>query len=86
MDDVSVNNLFTRLRERSIKKNISFFDVFRTIDTHNNGFITREDWTNNLNKILQITEVEKENMFNFMDRVKNLQMVDYKTFLSFINN
>ncbi len=86
MDDVSVNNLFTRLRERSIKKKISFSDVFKTIDAHNNGFITREDWSNNLNKILQLTEVEKESMFNFMDRVKNLQMIDYKLFLSFINN
>jgi len=72
MDEVSIGNLFARLRERSIKKKISFYDVFRTVDSQNNGFITREEWMNNLDKVMQYTEIEKENMFNCMNKLKNI--------------
>ena len=73
-----------KLRERSIKKKISFYDIFRKLDKINSGFITREGWHSNIDQIISFNEDEKENLFNFMDK-NHSKMIDYKTFLAFIN-
>lgn len=37
---VDLENLIIKIREKSIKKKISFFDLFKKIDSNKDGFIT----------------------------------------------
>lgn len=42
MDKCDIDDLLVKLREKSIKKKISYFDLFRKIDKAGKGFITKE--------------------------------------------
>jgi hypothetical protein len=44
-----------KLREKSIKKKISFYDLFKKIDKVGSGFLTRESWIKNLDEIISFT-------------------------------
>lgn len=50
----------------------------------NSGFISYESWLKNINEIITFSDDEKINLFNFMDK-NNTHVVDYKTFLSYMN-
>ena len=39
---LNMEDLLIKLRERSIKKKISFYDLFQKLDENQDGFITRE--------------------------------------------
>lgn len=59
LDSVAIDNLIIRLREKSIKKKISFYDIFRKIDKDGSGFITKESWMKNIDEIIVYTTDEK---------------------------
>lgn len=73
-----------KMREKSIKKKISFYDFFSKIDTNKDGFITLDEWNKNLDQVLPLSAEEKELLFNYIDKSQN-RMIDYKTFLAFMN-
>jgi Ca2+-binding EF-hand superfamily protein len=85
MANNEIEELLNKLREKRIKKKISVYDLFRKLDKVGSGFITHESWLKNISDIITFTEDEKENVFNYMDRNRN-RVIDYKTFLSIINN
>ena len=72
------------MREKSIKKKISFYDFFNKLDSNKDGFITFDEWNKNLDQILPLEEEEREVLFNYLDKSKN-RMIDYKTFLNYMN-
>jgi len=37
-----------KLREKSIRKKISYYDLFKKLDKVGSGFITREGWMANI--------------------------------------
>ena len=49
LSSVQIEQLLIRLREKSIKKKISFYDLFRKLDKVGSGFITYEGWLKNIN-------------------------------------
>ena len=81
---VAVEELLIRLREKAVRKKISYFDLFRRLDKVNSGFITREGWSKNVDEVLQYTAEEKESIFAYLDRA-GTGVVDYKTFLAVMN-
>lgn len=52
LSNVEIENLLIRLRERSIKKKISYYDIFRILDKMNSGFITKDSWYSNIDQII----------------------------------
>lgn len=74
-----------RLREKSIKRKISYYDLFRKVEKAGSGFITRESWLGGIGEVLTMGEDEKESLFSFMDAGEK-QVVDYKTFLAIMNS
>lgn len=43
-----------KLKEKSIKKKISFYDVFNKLDSNKDGFISFDEWNKNLEFILPL--------------------------------
>ena len=81
---VDVETLLLKLREKSIKKKISFYDLFRRLDKSGSGYINFEGWMKHLDSIISFNPEEKEGLFAHMDHTHN-RMIDYKTFLSIMN-
>lgn len=81
---VNLEELVIKLKEKSIKKKISFYDVFNKLDSNKDGFISFDEWNKNLEFILPLDPEDRQLLFQYMD-VSKLQMIDYKTFLSFMN-
>lgn len=81
---VEVEELLIRLREKAVRKKISYFDLFRRLDKVSSGFITRDGWTKNIDEVLQYTAEEKESIFAYLDK-SGTGVVDYKTFLAIMN-
>lgn len=63
---------------------MSNYDLFNKLDINKNGFITLEEWVKNIGFLLPISDEEKELLFEYLD-VSKLKMIDYKTFLGFMN-
>ena len=72
------------MREKSVRKKISFFDFFKKLDSNKDGFITLDEWNKNFDQILPLPEDEREVLFDYIDKSK-IKMIDYKTFLSCMN-
>ena len=81
---VYLEELLNKMREKSIKKKISFYDFFSKLDSKKDGFITLDEWNKNLDQILPLSEEEREVLFDYLDKSKT-KMIDYKTFLTFMN-
>lgn len=79
-----MEELVIKLREKAIKKKISFYDVFNKLDSNKDGFITADEWGKNIDTLLPLDSEDKELLFEYMDSSK-LKMIDYKTFLGFMN-
>lgn len=45
-----------KLREKSIKKKISYYDLFKKLDKVGSGFITHEGWLSNIDEIISFTK------------------------------
>ena len=52
---IDLESLIIKIREKSIKKKISFFDLFRKLDKNNDGFISFDEWMQNIGQIVQMT-------------------------------
>lgn len=81
---MEIEELLIKLREKSIKKKISYYDLFRKLDKVGSGFITHEGWLKHLDEIISFTSEQKENLFLYMDKTGS-KMIDYKTFLAIMN-
>ena len=56
---IYLEELLNKMREKSIKKKISFYDFFNKLDSKKDGFITLDEWNTNLDQILPLSEEEK---------------------------
>ena len=54
------------------------------LDANKDGFITLEEWMNNIGRIISLSDDQKEDLFEYMDRSK-IKMIDYKVFLNIMN-
>jgi hypothetical protein len=59
LSPVEVEKLLIRLREKRIKKKISYYDLFRKLDRVGSGFITHEGWLKHINEIVPFSNDEK---------------------------
>ena len=72
------------LRQTLFLKKISFFEFFKILDSNNDGFITIEEFSSGLDKVIKFSQMIKEGFFSFMDKQK-IGMIDYKAFLQTMN-
>ena len=52
---VDLDNLIIKIRENSIKKKVSFYDIFNKLDTNRDGFITLDEWMDTIGQIITIS-------------------------------
>ena len=68
------------LRQALDRKKISFYDFIKTIDPNDVGFISVNQLTIGLNKILTLSQPAKDGLFAYLDKQK-IGLVDPKEFL-----
>lgn len=59
---------------------MSYEDLFKFLDSDNDGFITITEFSENIEKILKLSKYIKDGFFAFMDKLK-IGMIDLGNFL-----
>jgi len=68
------------LRSAFIQRRVNFADAFRMLDKSNTGMLTALDWSEGLNRFVDISNPIKDGFFAAMD-TKGIGLIDYQTFL-----
>ena len=55
---------------------MSFYDLFKALDSNSDGFITIDEWQKNLDPIYKFSQNIKDGLFAYMDKNK-IGMIDY---------
>jgi Ca2+-binding EF-hand superfamily protein len=78
-EDLSLK-VISRIRDALVQKGISMKELFRRLDTNENGLVTFVEFSDNLDDIIKLSPTLKEQLFAIMD-INNIGMVDYQQFL-----
>jgi Ca2+-binding EF-hand superfamily protein len=68
------------LRLKLQLKGMSYEDFFNLLDAGHNGFITITDFSEQVEKVMSLSQPAKDGFFAFMDR-KQIGLIDLNTFL-----
>lgn len=68
------------LRHAFIQRRVNFADAFRMLDKSNTGMLTALDWSEGLNRFVDLSNPVKDGFFAAMD-TKGIGLIDYQTFL-----
>ena len=64
-------------------KGLSYEDFFNLLDSDHNGFITITEFSENVDKVMLLSQPAKDGFFAFIDKQK-IGLIDMKTFLRFV--
>ena len=70
-----------KIKEALIAKGISFRELFARLDTNSDEFLTFAEFSQNMDPIIKLSPLVKEQLFALMD-VNKIGMVDYDAFLA----
>lgn len=62
---------------------MSYEDLFNLLDADHKGFITITDFSENIDKIMNLSQPAKDGFFAFMDK-QRIGLIDLNTFLKYI--
>ena len=80
LSEEDVNNLLRELRREMMMKRVSNYELFQRMDTNHDGFISIDEFCNELDKILPIPQEIKEGFFAYIDKNK-IGVIDYNSLL-----
>jgi len=75
-----IDNIIRELKKRLELKSMTYQDLFYSLDGDKDGFITIQEFSEGIEKIMKLSQPAKDYFFSFMDRQK-IGMVDLKGFL-----
>ena len=66
------------------QKNISYLELFKKLDKNQDGFISFDEFEENIESVMRLSQPVKEGIFSYLDRLK-VGMVDFNTFKELMN-
>jgi len=75
-----VDQVIRDLRIILEKKNMKYQDLFKFIDKDQHGFITAKEFSQQIDKLISISSIIKDEFFAYMDKMR-IGMVDLEQFL-----
>ena len=75
-----VHSVLSGLRITLDRKRISNYELFRKLDENEDGFLSIEDFSKNLDKIHPLPQETKDGFFAYIDKM-HIGLIDYKSFL-----
>ena len=73
--------VIAKIKEALIAKGISFRELFSRLDTNGDEFTTFAEFSQNMDPIIKLSPLVKEQLFALMD-VNKIGMIDYEAFLA----
>ena len=67
-----------------INQKIAYREAFNRFDENKDGFLSFNEWSRGIDKILTLSQPVKEKIFALMDK-NEIGLVDYPNFLDVIN-
>jgi Ca2+-binding EF-hand superfamily protein len=71
------------LRQALDNKKISFHEFIKMIDVNDIGFITINDFSSGLDKVIKFSQHAKDGLFAYIDKLK-IGMINYADFLKIL--
>lgn len=84
LSEERLNAVLRDLRQALTNKNLSYFDFVRMLDTNEVGFITINDFSVGIDKVIQFSQPTKDGLFAYMDKRK-IGMVGQDEILKTLN-
>lgn len=81
LPDSKALEVISKIKEALIGKGISFRALYSRLDSNNDEFLTFTEFSDNLDPVVKLSPLVKEQLFALMD-VNNIGMMDYQSFLS----
>lgn len=81
LPDTKALEVIAKIKEALISKGISFRELFARLDSNNDEFLTFAEFSQNIEPIIKLSPLVKEQLFALMD-VNKIGMIDYESFLS----
>jgi Ca2+-binding EF-hand superfamily protein len=81
LPDSKALEVTSKIKEALIAKGISFRELFARLDTNGDEFLTFAEFSQNIDPIIKLSPLVKEQLFALMD-VNKIGMVDYESFLA----
>ena len=78
LSEEKVEVVLRDLRMALNNKHMSIYDFIRTLDLNENGFITIDEFSKGLDKVIKLSQPAKDGLFAYLDKMK-IGMVDYPT-------
>jgi len=76
--------ILSDLKRNALLRRISFYDIFKTLDSNNDGFVNFSEFEENINSFIQLSSHAKEGLFAFLDHLK-IGMFDFPRLASVLS-
>lgn len=83
VDEEKIETILRELRHSLDTKKISFYDFIKMIDASDVGFITFQELSNGLDKVVKLSQPAKEALFSYADKMK-IGMINHADFLALL--
>jgi hypothetical protein len=83
LSEEKIESILRDLRQALSNKKISFYDFIKMIDVNDVGFITVNDFSAGLDKVIKLSQPAKDGLFAYIDKLK-IGMIDYADFLKIL--
>lgn len=84
MSEERASEIAKQIRTAMINQKIAYREAFNRFDANKDGFISFNEWSQGIDKILTLSLPVKEKLFALMDK-NEIGLVDYPNFLDIIN-
>lgn len=81
LPDAKALEVISKIKEALVTKGISFRALYSKLDSNNDEFLTFSEFSENIDPIVKLSPLVKEQLFALMDTNK-IGMVDYQSFLN----
>lgn len=83
VDEEKIETILRDLRHSLDAKKISFYDFIKMIDANDVGFITFQELSTGLDKVIKLSQPAKEALFSYADKMK-IGMINHGDFLALL--
>jgi hypothetical protein len=83
LSEEKIESVLRDLRQTLDAKKISFYDFIKSIDANEVGFITINDFSAGLDKVIKLSQPAKDGLFAYIDKLK-IGMINYADLLKIL--
>jgi Ca2+-binding EF-hand superfamily protein len=84
LDESKIDKVLRDLRRNLEIKNIGFAQFFQMIDNDKDGFITIQEFSESIERVIPLSQYIKDGLFAYIDKL-HIGMIDYTFFNKFLN-